>query len=103
MKLPFPGGLRLRIALLILLGALPAFFVVAGLALSQRDQAIAKTYEDTTRLARLASAKEGTLIEGAKQLTIALTLLPAVAQHDIAGCNAFAGKLLAGYPQYTNF
>ena len=103
MKVPFPAGLRLRIALLILLGALPAFLVVAYLALSQRDQAIAKTYEDTTRLARLAAAKEGALIEGARQLTIALTLFPAVVQHDVEGCNAFAGKLLAGYPQYTNF
>ena len=43
------------------------------------------------------------LIEGARQLTIALSVLPAVIHRDAAACNAYARQLLAAYPQYTNF
>jgi diguanylate cyclase (GGDEF)-like protein/PAS domain S-box-containing protein len=103
MRLPFPAGLRSRIALLILLGVLPAFFLVCSLAVIERRDAIEKTYQNTNRLARLAAAKEGALIEGARQLTLALSVMPTVVRHDAASCNLFAEKLLAGYPEYTNF
>ena len=103
MKPWFQGGLRGRIALLILLGTLPALCLLAYLSVSERERAIAKTYQDTTRLARLAAAKEGALIEGARQLTIALTFFPPAVHHAAAECKAFARELLQGYPQYTNF
>ena len=51
-------------------------------SLSERKSAINASYDDTKRLARLAAAKEGALIEGARQLTIALSVLPATGQRD---------------------
>jgi diguanylate cyclase (GGDEF)-like protein/PAS domain S-box-containing protein len=102
-QLPRLSGLRSRIALLIVLGVLPAFFLVAYLAFAERSRSIAQAEHDTVRLARLAAAKEGALIEAAHQLTIALTFFPAVIRQDAQQCNAYARTLLAGYPQYTNF
>ena len=96
-------GLKTRIAALVLLGLLPAFILVVVNQVIERDRAVAATYDLTKRLARLAAAKEGALIEGARQLTIALSVLPAVIHRDAAACNAYARQLLAAYPQYTNF
>ena len=97
------SGIRSRLALLIVLGLFPLFVLVISDSLSQRKSAIAASYENTMRLARLAAAKEGSLIEGARQLTMALAVLPAVLHRDQAACNSFGRNLLTAYPQYTNF
>ena len=96
-------GIRGRLVSLILLGLFPVFVLVILGSLSERKSVIDASYEDTKRLARLAAAKEGALIEGARQLTIALSVLPAVVHRDQATCNSFARNLLSAYPQYTNF
>lgn len=97
------AGIRGRLVSLILLGLFPVFVLVILNSLSERKSVIAASYEDTKRLARLASAKEGALIEGARQLTIALSVLPAVLHRDQTTCNSFVRNLLSAYPQYTNF
>jgi len=96
-------GIRGRLVSLILLGLLPVFVLVILDSLSERKRHISASYEDTKRLARLAAAKEGALIEGARQLTIALSVLPAVVHRDETTCNSFVRNLLSAYPQYTNF
>jgi diguanylate cyclase (GGDEF)-like protein/PAS domain S-box-containing protein len=88
---------------LILLGLFPVFVLVILDSASGRKSAIGASYEDTKRLARLAAAKEGALIEGAHQLTVALSVLPAVVEHDQTACNSFVRNLRSAYPQYTNF
>jgi diguanylate cyclase (GGDEF)-like protein/PAS domain S-box-containing protein len=97
------AGIRGRLVSLILLGLFPVFVLVILDSLSEHKSVIGASYEDTKRLARLAAAKEGALIEGAHQLTIALTVLPAVVHRDQTACNSFVRNLLSAYPQYTNF
>jgi diguanylate cyclase (GGDEF)-like protein/PAS domain S-box-containing protein len=97
------AGIRGRLVSLILLGLFPMFVLVILDSLSDRKSAIGASYEDTKRLARLAAAKEGALIEGAHQLTIALTVLPAVVLRDQTTCNSFVRNLVSAYPQYTSF
>jgi diguanylate cyclase (GGDEF)-like protein/PAS domain S-box-containing protein len=96
-------GIRGRLVSLILLGLFPLFILVISESMSEHKNAIGASYEDTKRLARLAAAKEGALIEGARQLTIALSVLPAVVRRDETTCNSFVRNLLSAYPQYTNF
>jgi diguanylate cyclase (GGDEF)-like protein/PAS domain S-box-containing protein len=97
------GGIRGRLVSLILVGLVPVFVLVILDSLFERRNDINESYEATQRLARLAAAKEGTLIEGAHQLTIALSVLPAVVHRDVAACNSLTRNLLSAYPQYTNF
>ncbi len=97
------AGIRGRLVSLILLGLFPVLALVIADSLSEHKRVIGASYEDTKRLARLAAAKEGALIEGAHQLTVALTVLPAVVHHDQTACNSFVRNLLSAYPQYTNF
>jgi diguanylate cyclase (GGDEF)-like protein/PAS domain S-box-containing protein len=97
------GGIQGRLVSLILLGLFPVFVLVILDALSERKSVINASYEATQRLARLAAAKEGALIEGAHQLTIALSVLPEVMHRDAAACNSLTRNLLSAYPQYTNF
>lgn len=96
-------GIRGRLVSLILLGLFPVFILVISHSLSDRKSVIAASQEDSHRLARLAAAREGTLIEGARQLTIALSVLPAVLQHHQTACIEFVRNLLSAYTQYTNF
>jgi diguanylate cyclase (GGDEF)-like protein/PAS domain S-box-containing protein len=99
----FYAGIRGRLVFLILLGLFPVFVLVILDSLSDRRSAISASFEYALRLSKLATAKEGSLIEGARQLTIALSVLPAVLRHDQATCNSFAQNLLSAYPEYTNF
>jgi diguanylate cyclase (GGDEF)-like protein/PAS domain S-box-containing protein len=96
-------GIRGRLVLLILLGLFPVFVLVISGSLSDRKNAIAASYEDTKRLARVAAAKEGALIDGARQLAIALSVLPAVLHRNQETCISFVRNLLSAYPQFTNF
>jgi diguanylate cyclase (GGDEF)-like protein/PAS domain S-box-containing protein len=96
-------GIQGRLVSLILLGLLPVFVLVIVDSFGDRNDAIRSSSEESAQFARLAAAKEGQLIEGARQLTIALSVLPAVGRRDQAMCNSFARNLLSAYPQYTNF
>ena len=97
------AGIRGRLVSLILLGLFPVLVLVIADSLSEHKRVIGASYEDMKRLARLAAAKEGALIEAARQLTIALSVLPAVVHRDETTCNSFVRNLLSAYPQYTNF
>jgi PAS domain-containing protein len=99
----FRTGIRGRLILLLLLGLLPVFVLVILDSLSERHRSIRSSSDETRRLARLAAASEGGLIAGARQLTIALSVLPAVERRNQNACNLFARNLLSAYPQYTNF
>ncbi len=102
--MPRPNaGIRGRLLSLIVLGLFPVFLLVILDSVTEYKNVIHASYEDTKRLARLAAAKEGSLIEGARQLTIALSVLPAAMHRDPIACNAFVRNLLLAYPQYTSF
>ena len=62
-----------------------------------------RVQEEAQRLTRLLSVNQERYIEGARQLLVGLSKLPAVRGADQAACTALFSELVEEYPQYINF
>ena len=96
------SSLRLRLVFLVLLAVIPALGLMLYTNLEQRRLATVQAQEDAQRLARLAATQQQQLIEGARQLLIALAQLREVRGSDAAACNTLMTSLLKQYPLYAN-
>jgi serine phosphatase RsbU (regulator of sigma subunit) len=102
MKIPF-SGLRFRLVALVMLGGLPSLALTFYTAAEQRRLAATEIQQNALRVARLASAGQERLIEGARQLLLIMSHLPELRESDPAAANAMLADLLRQYPLYTNF
>jgi len=101
LRSPF-ASLRARLLWLVLMAILPAMGLVLYTGLEQRREAAAQAKDEALRLVRVASANQAQLIEGARQLLIALAELPEVRGGDPAACHALFNALLNQYSLYAN-
>lgn len=99
---PF-ATLRSRLVLLVLLAVVPALGLTLYTNVEQRQRTVVQVQGEALRLARLTSADQGRLVEGARQLLAVLARLPAVREGDPITCGAFFAELLQQYPRYANF
>ncbi len=97
------SSLRFRLILLVLLAVLPALGLILYTASEQRRLATTQAQEDARRLAWFAAADQDNLVEGARQLLIALARLPEIRLRQSAGCNARLADLLKQYRRYEAF
>jgi len=88
--------------LLVFLAIAPAVALTLSLGVAQRQAAAAQAKDEALRLARVASANQARLIEGARQLLIALAELPEVRGGDPAECQTLLAALLRQYSLYAN-
>jgi signal transduction histidine kinase len=95
-------SLRFRLLLLVLLAVIPALGLILYTAAEQRRVAVVDAQQNALRLARLAASDQERLVEGARQLLIALAQLPSVRNRDEAECTLFLTDLLKQYPLYAN-
>jgi len=96
------NSLRARIALIVLLGFLPAFLLIIWTAEDQRRVAIENAETDALNLTRIIAADNAQLINSAYQLLTVLAQLPAVRQSDTAACSALFADMLEDYKSYSN-
>jgi serine phosphatase RsbU (regulator of sigma subunit) len=97
------ASLRVRLILLVLIAVIPALGLILYTASEQRRLATAQAQQDALRLARLVSANQAQVIEGVRQLLVALAQLPAVRAGNSAACSALFADFLKQYPRYSNF
>ena len=98
----FRSSLRSRLLLLILLAVLPTLALTVEEQLAARRQATQEALDETIRVAELAAAQQERLVDSARQLLIALALIPAVRDRDRSSCNALFGDLVQKFPRYAN-
>lgn len=98
----FLTGLRVRLLVLVLLALAPVLGLSLYNSAEQRAQAATQAQQRALRLARRAAGEQERLIEGARQLLIALAQLPSVQEHDASTCSTFMAELLQQYPLYEN-
>jgi serine phosphatase RsbU (regulator of sigma subunit) len=96
-------SLRTRLVLLVLLGVLPALVLTLYTAAEQRKRAAADIQQDALRVARLASAGQERLIEGARQLLVMMARLPEVRGDQPEAANKLLADIQQQYPIYLNF
>ncbi len=93
--MPLPAsGLRVRLLLLVLLAILPAFALILYAGREERHRRATEVEEEALRLARLVSVEYKHLVDGTRELLLALSRLPPVRQADPAGCTALFADLL---------
>ncbi len=94
------SGLRIRVALLVLLTIFPATLLQMYQYVEQRRQISAEAYETALRVARNAATEQNRLLEDTRQLLAALALHPELKALDRTDC----GRILAGLmgPNFTN-
>src|SRR5512133_1993257 len=102
MTRPF-NQLRVRLILLVLLAVLPAIGVTIATGIEQRRLARANAETDAMQLAHAAAEYQQALIEGARQLMIAISLMPEIHSGSPAECNAYLQHLHQHFPLYSTF
>jgi PAS domain S-box-containing protein len=100
---PCLSSLRLRLILLVLLAVIPALGLILHTANAQRQSAARNAQESLLRLTKSTAASQRQAIEGARQLLIALSQVPAIHQLDTAACNQLLANLLKQYRSYAGF
>ena len=94
--------LRVRLLLLLTVALLPVLGLILYSNHEQRSLAVVAMQKDALRVVRLAASDQERLIEGARQLLVALAQLPSVQNHDPVVCSRFLANLLEQYPLYEN-
>ena len=86
------GSLRVRFVLVVVLATIPSLAFIYYNAHSQRSAAIEMAHEDVARITRLTAAHYREVIEGARQLLVAVAQLPEARGDDPARCGADRGR-----------
>lgn len=95
-------GLRARLALPVLLTTLPALGLALYSNLEQRRLAGQSAQEEALRLVRLASSNQAALVEGARQLLMALAQVPQIANGDGDQCDSLLARIREENTRYSN-
>jgi|GEM_PF-333408 len=96
------ASLRVRLLLLVILAFVPSLILTVYSAAEQRHNAEEEVTQTALRLVRLATSNQDQLVEGARQLLVALAALPSVQNQNSRTCNSFLETLLEQYPLYAN-
>src|SRR5258706_8290656 len=80
--------------LLLILAALPALALTVYNSLQQRGTAESQAREDIVSFARIGAQQQKQIVEGAKQLLIGFSLVPADMRNDRARCGEYVRQVL---------
>jgi signal transduction histidine kinase len=85
----------------VLLAFLPVFLLTLYEGLEQRRHALVRAQESALSVARVAAGDQGRMIEGIRQLLLAISRFPAVRDHDAAACSSLVADLQRQNPLYS--
>jgi diguanylate cyclase (GGDEF)-like protein/PAS domain S-box-containing protein len=94
-------SLVFRLLLLVALSVLPPTLLDAWREAGERREQQAEIRERVLHMASLAAAEQRRIAEGARQLMVALSMLPVIQHHDAGQCSLTLRHLHERYPIYT--
>src|SRR3712207_2538138 len=89
-----------RLCLLMLLAGLPAVSTQIWNEIALERAREAEIFEEAQRVAGQVTAELDRIVEGARQLLIAIAEAPAIKAADPAGCTEYLRNLAGRYPAY---
>jgi PAS domain S-box-containing protein len=92
-----------RLFLLVAVALLPAIAIQTHNEFELRRSRQIEAQDQALRLARLAAAEQQQIVQGIRQVLIALSELPAIKTKDISACNAYLSALKQRYPAFLTF
>ncbi len=96
------SSLRMRLGLLILLAILPMSGLMLYTYMEERNFAISNVEGDVQQFAGFVSAFQEQLIEGTRQLLVALAKHPGVQDQDPLLCSRHFSEMSEEYSRYAN-
>lgn len=94
-------SLLIRLLLLAMLGALPSSFLAIWHAVGDQQSELTEAATKTQREAQLAAAGQKRMVDGARQLLLALSAVPAIRDHDETQCGPMLRRLVDAFQVYT--
>ncbi|MEN6483796.1 MAG: PAS domain S-box protein [Syntrophobacteraceae bacterium] len=94
--------LRFRLGVLMLLAFVPMAALTVYTDLEERDMVISYVEGDVQQIAQFASGTQEQLIDGARQLLVALAKYPEVQEANTESCNVHFAGMMEEYPRYAN-
>jgi PAS domain S-box-containing protein len=92
-----------RLFVLVAIALLPAIAIQMYNEFDLRRARQVEVQNQALRLARLAAAEQQQIVQGIRQVLIALSELPAIKAKDAQGCNADLSKIKQRYPEFLTF
>ncbi len=86
--LKFFSSLRSRLALIIILTAVPGILLLVQVGVNQREAAKQDTLNEVIHLAEVASSVESLMVDNAKSFLLTVSHLPTVREQRYEECNA---------------
>jgi signal transduction histidine kinase len=94
--------LRVRLLLLVLVSVIPAWGMIAYTASEQRRIAVGQIQRNVLQLAEFIAHEEEQILQGARQMLIALTKFIQKEDTQPSECNNFCADLLKQFRRYAN-
>jgi signal transduction histidine kinase/ActR/RegA family two-component response regulator len=92
-----------RLFLLVAIALLPAIAIQAYNEIDLRRSRQVEVQDQALGLARLAAAEQQQIVQGIRQVLIALSELPAIRAKNIQACNAYLSTIKPRYPGFIFF
>lgn len=89
-----------RLFLLVAVALLPAIAIQAYSELGRREARRAEVENQALSLAKLAAADQQQIVQGIRQVLIALSELPAIKAGDSAGCDSYLAAMKPRFPAF---
>jgi signal transduction histidine kinase len=102
MKLFSFKSLRVRLLLLVLFAVIPALGAIAYTASEQRQIAVVQIQRNVLQLAEFIAHEEEQILQGARQILIALAKFIQKEHTQPSECSAFCADLLQQFRRYAN-
>ncbi len=96
------ASLRIRLIILVLLAALPAFVLVTYGAATQRQHELEEAQEDALLFTRRIVSDQDGLLRSSRALLATFAQVRQIQDKDVGPCNELMATLLAENPAYAN-
>src|SRR4051812_48895114 len=94
-------SLLARLFVLVAIAVLPALGMLTWNQYQEYQARIVEAHDNALQQAKLVSSEQDRLVDGARQLLIALATMPLVANRDVDRCTAFLQDLIQKYDAYS--
>ncbi len=91
-----------QLALLIFLAVLPGIVILSYSGIEQRNRSIKSAKEDVALLVHSMAETQNQITLATRQILTMISVLPAVRQFDLDGCNAIFADILTQNHTYNN-
>lgn len=98
--LKFFSSLRSRLALIIILTAVPGILLLVQVGVNQREAAKQDTLNEVIHLANVASSMEALMVDNAKTFLLTVSHLPTVRERDYEECNSIFRHMFEDHFEY---